>query len=205
MERILVKCIFRVDLKVVDFPPLLQIHVLALLHRLSRHHPAEGQAGELPVESLRGAGRGGAATPVPDAPPRRGRGVHRLPDGPRAAPDAAAYQEPRLASAVPGPAAHDDPTASASHVRQRHRLRAHHPDQLLLHVQSLVDAVLLVMCASPCGCAGDSAPSSGRGGGCRALPPLGHSSYRLLTEVRARTPYVTQAAPVTVKQIIPRL
>ncbi|KAJ8982772.1 hypothetical protein NQ317_018184 [Molorchus minor] len=156
-----------------------EIHVLAVLHRLSGHHPAEGQAGELPVEPLRRARRGGPPPPVPDAPSRRGGGVHRMLDGTRTSADAPADQEPRLAGALPGPAAHDDTAAAAPHVRQWHRVRADHPDQLLLHVQPLVDAVLFVMCISLCERGRRQSPTS--------WPPS--------TEVRN----VTQASRVTVK------
>lgn len=115
--------------------------MLAVLHRLPGHPAAKSQIGELPMEPLRGPGRGDPQTPVPDAVARRRRGIDGVPDGPRETPDPPADQEPGVAGAVPGPTANDDPTAAAHPgLRQRHLLHTDHhtdwsADRMLLPVQ----------------------------------------------------------------------
>lgn len=101
------------------------------------------------MEPLRRTRRGSFTPPVPDASPQRGGGVDRMPDGPRETPNLATDQKPCVASALPRPTADDDPATATPDVRQWHRLRAHHPNRLLLYVQHHVDAVLFVMRISP--------------------------------------------------------
>lgn len=125
---------------------LFQVHVLPLFHRLSWHYSTESQAGELSLESFCWARRRSSSPSVPNAPPRRSRRVHSLPNGPWATPNFAVNQKSGMASALPRPTADDDPTAPTFDVCQRNRVCANHSNELLLHVQYAMDAtVLLVM------------------------------------------------------------
>ena len=128
------------------------VHVLEILHRFPGYQPAARQTRELPVESLRRARGGGPQVPVPDVAPQRGRGVHRVPDGPRETADPRADREPRLPRVLPGATATADESSASTarttgHLRLRERLLLRSSDtHRVLHVHlQLVDGVLVVM------------------------------------------------------------
>ena len=73
------------------------LHVLALLHRLSRREWAEEEAGVVPAEPLRGPG--GQEVWLSGHAVRGGAGEHRVPDGPREAADS----QPHLLAGAAGP------------------------------------------------------------------------------------------------------
>lgn len=113
------------------------LHVLALLHRLPGHRPAEVQAGELPVEPFHRAGGGVAQVPVPVAAAQRRRRQHSLPDGPRTSPDPRPHRRSRL----PGADVRRPPKVSALAA---HRRRLSLLERLLLHDRHDVVARLVV-------------------------------------------------------------